>query len=383
MATVNLGRVGFVNKGTYSGATAYKINDVVDYNNSVYACIQAGTGQVPTTATYWDLWLDASLLAPQVTTYTKTESDNSLALKVNIHIGRPTKASPSSILVAGTTLTLVTPTAGTDYYIQDIAGVHSISSTKDANTIGGFHYGLTGETEATSGNKTEADMVEIRGINAYSIWTNWFRPICNPEGMAHINGKWYDIYLLNSEHITNGTSKALATIAAGTTEYGRAIPKIPLAYGGDGSVNYGKLTWFQTCEIGQSHSKELISYEEFQTIAYGVLEGTDCSALEVVQGRVEHYATLTSKYGIEQATGVQYVWGKDVNADANAASWQNVTDGRGQIYANASELNAVLLGGYRKDGVYAGSRNSNWNNYVWNSNWNIGSRFSCLYMEVQ
>lgn len=38
---------------------------------------------------------------------------------------------------------------------------------------------------------------------------------------------------------------------------------------------------------------------------------------------------------------------------------------------------AVILGGNRDNGVNAGSRASNWNNYVWNSNWNIGCRFAC------
>jgi len=302
------------------------------------------------------------------TAFVLANSSNSIAL--------PTKTSPSSITVDGTLMTLSSPVAGTDYYFSKTA----IQTVKDTNTVGGFHYGLVAEAEAVSGNKTEADMVEIRGINAHSIWTNWFRPIANPEGMVYIGGKWYDIYLLNSEHITNGTSKALATIAGGTPDYGRAIPKIPLAFGGDGSTNYGKFTWFQACEIAKSHSKELISYAEFPTIAYGVVEGTDCSSLEVVQGRVEHYATLTSKYGIEQATGVQYVWGADANAVPDCPTWQAVTDGRGSIYAKASGLiNAVKLGGDRSDGVHAGSRNSYWFHPVWGSGLCFGCRFSCSH----
>lgn len=57
MATLNLGRVGFVNKGAYSGATAYKVNDVVTYNSGTYACIQAHTGQLPTVTAYWQNWV--------------------------------------------------------------------------------------------------------------------------------------------------------------------------------------------------------------------------------------------------------------------------------------------------------------------------------------
>lgn len=69
--------------------------------------------------------------------------------------------------------------------------------------------------------------------------------------MVKVGNDWYDIYLLNSEHITNGTSKA------GATTNGRAIPKIPLEYGGNGTLTYGKFTWFQACEIGKAHGKRL------------------------------------------------------------------------------------------------------------------------------
>ena len=57
MAQVNLGRVGFVNKGAYSSATTYKVNDVVVYNSGTYACIQANTGQEPTNTSYWQNWV--------------------------------------------------------------------------------------------------------------------------------------------------------------------------------------------------------------------------------------------------------------------------------------------------------------------------------------
>ena len=58
MATLNLGRVGFVNKGTYSDTTPYKINDVVTYNRGTYACIEANTGNLPTDIAYWQVWVE-------------------------------------------------------------------------------------------------------------------------------------------------------------------------------------------------------------------------------------------------------------------------------------------------------------------------------------
>ena len=54
MATVNLGSIKFKWKGTYSGATAYTIDDVVEYNGSSYICISNSTGNLPTNATYFE-----------------------------------------------------------------------------------------------------------------------------------------------------------------------------------------------------------------------------------------------------------------------------------------------------------------------------------------
>lgn len=94
--------------------------------------------------------------------------DVSIDVVLRNTIPRPTKSSPTSIVVDGTTLDLTTyyptPIAGTDYFIQRIEGVYSITNTQDANTIGGFHYGLVPHTEAPTGNKTEEDMVNCRGI---------------------------------------------------------------------------------------------------------------------------------------------------------------------------------------------------------------------------
>lgn len=59
MPTLNLGRVGFVNKGTWLISTAYKINDTVTYLGGTYAALQANTGQTPILGgtIYWQEWI--------------------------------------------------------------------------------------------------------------------------------------------------------------------------------------------------------------------------------------------------------------------------------------------------------------------------------------
>ena len=53
MATVDLGKLAFVNKGTWSSATAYAVRDVVQHTHhnetSTYLAVQASTNQAPST----------------------------------------------------------------------------------------------------------------------------------------------------------------------------------------------------------------------------------------------------------------------------------------------------------------------------------------------
>lgn len=66
MATL-IGRVGMVIKGAWDSSVAYDTLDVVTYNNNTYIAKQASpAGTLPTNTTYWQLSLDASLLANKV-----------------------------------------------------------------------------------------------------------------------------------------------------------------------------------------------------------------------------------------------------------------------------------------------------------------------------
>src|SRR5210317_1140037 len=68
MATINLGSIKFKWKGTYNGATAYTVDDVVEYNGSSYICILASTGNLPTNATYWETMAEGGDVATTLTT---------------------------------------------------------------------------------------------------------------------------------------------------------------------------------------------------------------------------------------------------------------------------------------------------------------------------
>lgn len=57
---IDLGKLRFVFKGAYSGATAYELNDVVRYGGNLYVYKNTleASGNLPTVTTHWDLMLE-------------------------------------------------------------------------------------------------------------------------------------------------------------------------------------------------------------------------------------------------------------------------------------------------------------------------------------
>ena len=54
MTMSNTGLTGTTNRGEYSSATSYSINDAITYGGQYYVAIQAGSGQTPDSSpTYW------------------------------------------------------------------------------------------------------------------------------------------------------------------------------------------------------------------------------------------------------------------------------------------------------------------------------------------
>jgi hypothetical protein len=56
--------LGITWRGTWSGATAYAVNDAVHDGGSAYICILANTGQVTSNATYWSLTAEKGTTGP-------------------------------------------------------------------------------------------------------------------------------------------------------------------------------------------------------------------------------------------------------------------------------------------------------------------------------
>lgn len=246
-------------------------------------------------------------------------------------------------------------TAGVDVAIWVRADGHPIATldhaappAAGARLIGGAHYAPGGNAAGfNSGGNTTPQ------FNPFSLWDLKFRPACpDPRGMTLVaGGFWADIYLLNVNHIANGTSRFNQTIADGASP-----PRIPLAFGGNGANTYSSLTWWEAAEVMASHGKQLLDYAEFAAAAYGTTENQSAGTDPVSTILRQAY---TSVWGIFLATGNMWIWGRHFGGGAAGAAWANTNGGRGQVF---QQSNAVLFGGDWGSEAVSGSRASNWGN---------------------
>ena len=276
-------------------------------------------------------------------------------------------------IAASTTITMPTLVAGTDYAIWcatdgslSASSNHVTPPSTNARRIGGFHYAPGGNAAAQAGGDATPQ------INAYSFWDlKWRFAGADPRGMALVAGSfWADIYLTNADPDTNGTSAYNQTIADGASP-----PKIPTAFGGNGTTTYGGLTWFEVQELLSAYGKRAPTVAEFMALAYGVTEQTACGTDPGVTGLDQ---ARTSRWGILQATGNLWVWGRELTGSgaANAAGWSAAaTEARGDIYLPADfKLTAALLGADWANGGSSGSRSARWHYAPSGSSGNIGAR---------
>ena len=277
-------------------------------------------------------------------------------------------------IASGTSITMPTLTAGTDYAIWckpdgalEATSNHTSPPVANSRKVGGFHYAPGGNATGTSGGNTTAQ------INEYSFWDLKFRPSCSdPRGMTLVaGGFWSDIYLTGVDAITNGSSKYNVTMADGSSP-----PKVPTMFGGNGSTTYGSFTWFEAMELATAFGKRCPTQQEFMTLAYGT---TEASSVGSDQVSTVLNAAYTSRWGVIQATGVLWVWGRDRGGPFAGASWNANTEGRGSEY-NAP--NAALFGGGWGNGSNSGSRCSPWGTAASSSAGSIGSRLVCDHLQL-
>ena len=293
---------------------------------------------------------------------------------------------------SATPVTMPTLTAGEDYAIwctpdgNLLATADPFSSpaappVAGARKIGGFHYGLVapGTTPAGGGfattgftntggsmQWTQADVDRIAGINAFSLWDLAWRCKGQQRGMAldPQTEVWHAIYFCSVNHIVNGISRSNTDVASGTV-----LPRIPLAYGGNGSTNYGRLSQYECEEIAASFGLRLPTPDEFRSAMFGVTEAQALGGASVTIPLTTRQPGYTSRIGIEQATGHLWIFARG-NSAAGGSAWI-AGPNRGGAYGNPW---VVFLGGARILAADSGSRASASDNVAWASSWGIALR---------
>ncbi|MEX2524435.1 MAG: DUF2793 domain-containing protein [Gammaproteobacteria bacterium] len=353
-------------------------------NNGWWAYVEDEDKRYQFTAGSWSEFtsggeLPAALFAksdPTTVAWTKTgnfTAETSQALTIEVNGTVYEIAASTSITMPGS------PSAGTDYVIWihpdgTLEATSSYTSPPVANArrIGGFHYAPGSNAGAQAGGNTTAQ------INEYSLWDLKWRPACDdPRGMTLVAGNfWADIYLLGVDHHINGTSAHGVTIADNSN-----APKIPDAFGGNGTSVYAAANWWNLTEVLAAHGKRPPSYQEFAALAYGTSEEVDRGNDPVTTGIATTNSgsnngdeAFTSRWGVIQATACMWIWGSEFggsNPDAAAGTWEDITGGRGETY---EVDNAVRFGGNWSAGAVAGSRCSVWTSQPSNAASIIGAR---------
>lgn len=308
---------------------------------------------------------------PAVVGFTKTGNFTvSTATVIYVDVNGVTKTIASGTAVAMP----ASPVAGTDYAIWakpdgtlEATSNHTSPPVTNSRRIGGFHYAAGGNATANAGGNTTPQ------INQYSIWDLKFRPACpDPRGMSLVaDGFWADIYLTGVDHLTNGTSKYNVPMADGASP-----PKIPTKFGGNGSTAYASMNWWESMEVLRHHGKRGATYSEFAALAFGT---TEASSIGTDQVSTVWNAAYVSKWGINQASGVLWIWGDEFGGGAASAAWAANTGGRGSTYQME---NAVLLGGYWDAAAICGSRCSLWSFSPTSSDSSFGVRGVCDHLSL-
>jgi len=130
MATVNIGRLRFVWKGTYSGATAYVVDDVVYYAGGSYVCIQNTTGNAPSTGVNTAYWNVMSVGGTDITSLVGLTSGDIIVWDGTawVRLGKGTAGQVLKVNAGGTAL---------EYGTVDLSNVVSTADTTNSRSGNG------------------------------------------------------------------------------------------------------------------------------------------------------------------------------------------------------------------------------------------------------
>ncbi|MEA3380563.1 MAG: hypothetical protein U9Q87_06790 [Pseudomonadota bacterium] len=212
-------------------------------------------------------------------------------------------------------------------------------TTDTSRKIGGFHTLCTNVGTIAGHPLTD---YAANDILPASIWDLKHRPISEPAGMVFDEGSniWVDIYL------ASGTGASCASANGATITDTR--------------------NWMDFIDDGHAVKKQLLTDDQFQSIAMGSNEETNIagSADPVTTGGHSDTAgrRMISNIGCEDCAGAMYQWLLTSAArldDETAGGWYDLTGDKGSFYTygtNKYGNTQLRAGGTWADGAACGSR---------------------------
>jgi hypothetical protein len=248
----------------------------------------------------------------------------------------------------GTSITMPTLTAGTDYAIMalddgTLSAQTSFTPPANGRQVGGFHFAPGGNASfalnAGDGNTTPQ-------INEFSFYDLKWRPsVIDPRGLTCVgNGAfWTGIYFMSANHLTGAVHKHGVNPARDGNP-----PRLV-----DDSGNYPNPSPMNIFEALRFHGFRSPRIEEFQLLAYGTNEeasrGSNPGVTGLPGGNTD--AQFTSHWGVIQSTGVIALWSNENILEASDQTLPNPSRG-GKF--RVSQF--AGLGGLWDAGAVSGSR---------------------------
>ena len=149
MATINLGRIKPVFRGAYAGGTAYVVDDIVTHGNESFICIQAGTGNATSNASYWTKLAAKGTDGTDVGTTLTTQGD--MLYRDGSGLQRLAKGTSGQILKQGTNHPEwgASTSALLKTYSKQFKGGQSISGFSAASPSEVSNYNITITPQST------------------------------------------------------------------------------------------------------------------------------------------------------------------------------------------------------------------------------------------
>ena len=185
MATIDLGKIKFVNKGAYNNSTAYTPDDVVTSGGSSYICKLASQGNAVTNGTYWDVLAQKGTDGTDVGTTLTTKGD--ILYRDGSGLQRLAAGTNGQLLKTG-------GSGANPSWTNAPAGITQADQYRPTGSTSGTHQTITSWERPDTGNfgYIGSGMTQSSGVFTFpetgKYWIQFRAQMYNPSGGSKYQG---------------------------------------------------------------------------------------------------------------------------------------------------------------------------------------------------